>query len=71
MGSLAIHYLRLDAKISEFARTQVYAVDIMQNELQSIADILAFLEQAERRSPHPTVEPCHPRRRSRPARRRG
>jgi hypothetical protein len=40
------HYLRLDAKISEFARTQVYAVDIMQNELQVIADILALLEQA-------------------------
>ena len=40
------HYLQLDAKISEFARTQVYAVDIMQNELQGIADILALLEQA-------------------------
>jgi hypothetical protein len=39
------HYLRLDAKISEFARTQVYAVDIMQNELQVIADILALLER--------------------------
>jgi hypothetical protein len=40
------HYLRLDARLSEFARTQVYAVDIMQNELQIIADILALLEQA-------------------------
>jgi hypothetical protein len=40
------HYLRLDARLSEFARTQVYAVDIMQNELQVIADILALLEQA-------------------------
>jgi hypothetical protein len=40
------HYLQFDAKISEFARTQVYAVDIMQNELQVIADILALLEQA-------------------------
>jgi hypothetical protein len=40
------YYLQLDAKISEFARTQVYAVDIMQNELQVIADILALLEQA-------------------------
>ena len=39
------HYLQLDAKISEFARSQVYAVDIMQNELQVIADILALLEQ--------------------------
>jgi hypothetical protein len=32
--------------LSEFARTQVYAVDIMQNELQVITDILALLEQA-------------------------
>jgi hypothetical protein len=40
------HYLQLDARLSEFARTQVYAVDIMQNELQVIADILALLEQA-------------------------
>ena len=40
------HYLRLDAGLSEFARSQVYAVDIMQNELQVIADILALLEQA-------------------------
>ena len=40
------HYLRLDARLSEFARSQVYAVDIMQNELQVIADILALLEQA-------------------------
>jgi hypothetical protein len=40
------HYLQLDARLSEFARTQVYAVDIMQNELQVIADILVLLEQA-------------------------
>jgi len=40
------HYLQLDARLSEFARTQVYAVDIMQNELQVIADILVVLEQA-------------------------
>ena len=40
------HYLRLDARLSEFARSQVYAVDIMQNELQVITDILALLEQA-------------------------
>ena len=33
------------ARISEFARTPVYAVDIMQNELQVIADILALLER--------------------------
>jgi len=38
-------YLQLDAKLSEFARSQVYAVDIMQNELQVIADILVLLEQ--------------------------
>ena len=39
------HYLQLDARLSEFARSQVYAVDIMQNELQVIADILALLER--------------------------
>ena len=39
------NYLRLDARLSEFARTQVYAVDIMQTELQVIADSLALLEQ--------------------------
>jgi hypothetical protein len=38
------NYLQLDARLSEFARTQVYAVDIMQTELQVIADILALLE---------------------------
>src|ERR1700736_3997548 len=38
-------YLQLDAKLSEFARSQVYAIDIMQNELQVIADILVLLEQ--------------------------
>ena len=39
------HYLQLDARLSEFARTQIYAVDIMQNELQVIADILTLLER--------------------------
>jgi hypothetical protein len=39
------NYLQLDARLSEFARTQVYAVDIMHNELQVIADILALLER--------------------------
>jgi hypothetical protein len=43
---IAGHYLWLDARLSEFARTQVYGVDIMQNELQVIADILVLLEQA-------------------------
>jgi len=38
-------YLQLDAKLSEFARSQVYAVDIMQNELRVIADILVLLDQ--------------------------
>lgn len=38
------NYLQLDARLSEFARTQVYAVDIMQTELRVIADILALLE---------------------------
>ena len=40
------HYLQLDARLSELARTQVYAVNIMQNELQIITNILALLEQA-------------------------
>ena len=39
------NYLQLDARLSEFARTQVYAVDIMQSELQAIADILALLQR--------------------------
>jgi hypothetical protein len=39
------NYLQLDARLSEFARTQVYAVDIMQTELQVVADILTLLEQ--------------------------
>jgi hypothetical protein len=39
------NYLQLDARLSEFARSQVYAVDIMQTELQVIADILALLER--------------------------
>jgi hypothetical protein len=39
------HYLQLDARLSEFARTQVYAVDIIQNELQDIEDIIVLLEQ--------------------------
>ncbi len=39
------NYLQLDARLSEFARTQVYAVDIMQTEVQVIADILALLER--------------------------
>ena len=45
------HYLRLDVRLSEFARSQVYAVDIMQNELQVISEILALLEQAWRVTP--------------------
>lgn len=39
------HYLQLDARLSEFARAQVYAVDIMHNELQVVRDILALLER--------------------------
>lgn len=38
------NYLRLDARLAEFARSQVYAVDIMQNEVQEISDILELLE---------------------------
>jgi hypothetical protein len=39
------NYLQLDARLLEFGRTQVYAVDIMQTEVQVIADILALLER--------------------------
>jgi hypothetical protein len=39
------NYLRFDARLSEFARTQIYAIDIMQNELQVIGDTLELLEQ--------------------------
>jgi hypothetical protein len=39
------HYLQLDARLSEFARTQVYAVDIIQKELQDIEDMIVLLEQ--------------------------
>ena len=39
------NYLRLDARLAEFHRSQVYAVDIMQNEVQEISDILESLER--------------------------
>ena len=39
------NYLLLDAKLDEFAKTQVYAVGIIQNELQVITNILDFLER--------------------------
>ena len=51
------NYLQLDARLSEFARTQVYAVDIMQTELQVIADILALLERDLRVTPRGTTWP--------------
>ena len=38
------NYLHLDARLAEFVRSQVYAVDIMQNEVQGISDILEPLE---------------------------
>ena len=38
-------YLLLDAKLDEFSKTQVYSVDVIQNELQIIASILDFLER--------------------------
>jgi hypothetical protein len=38
------NYLQLDARLAEFDRSQVYAVDIMQNEVQGISDILELLE---------------------------
>jgi len=39
------NYLRLDARLAEFVRSQVFAVDLMQNEVREISDILALLEQ--------------------------
>ena len=39
------NYLRLDAGLAEFVRSQVYVVDIMQNEVQEISDILELLER--------------------------
>jgi hypothetical protein len=45
-GSQVIsNYLTLDAKISAFMRTQIYTVDVMQNELQMIIDILDALDR--------------------------
>jgi hypothetical protein len=38
------NYLQLDARLVEFGRSQVYAVDIMQNEVQEISEILQLLE---------------------------
>ena len=38
------NYLRLDARLAEFVRSQVYAVDILQNEVQGISDMLELLE---------------------------
>jgi hypothetical protein len=38
------NYLRLDARLAEFVRSQVFAVDIMQNEVREISDILELLE---------------------------
>lgn len=39
------NYLQLDARLAEFARSQVYAVDIMQKEVQGISDIVELLER--------------------------
>jgi hypothetical protein len=39
------NYLHLDARLVEFVRSQVYAVDIIQNEVQGISDILELLER--------------------------
>jgi hypothetical protein len=38
------NYLRLDGQLAEFARSQFYAVDIMQNEVQEISNILQLME---------------------------
>jgi len=39
------NYLVLDAKLDEFAKTQIYAVGSIQNELQIITNLLDFLER--------------------------
>lgn len=39
------NYLMLDAKISAFTRTQVYTIDVIQNELQIIVNILDALDR--------------------------
>ena len=39
------NYLLLDAKLDEFAKTQVYSVDVIQNELQVVTNIVDFLER--------------------------
>lgn len=39
------NYLLLDAKLDEFAKIQVYSVDIIKNELQIITNLLDFLER--------------------------
>jgi len=45
-GTLVISsYILLDANISQFARTQIYTVDVIQNELQIIINILDALGQ--------------------------
>jgi len=38
------NYLQLDARLAEFGRSQVYAVDMMQNEVREISEILQLLE---------------------------
>jgi hypothetical protein len=43
-GTLVIsNYILLDAKISQFARTQIHSVDVIQNELHIIINILDAL----------------------------
>ena len=43
-GTLVIsNYILLDAKISQFARSRIYTVDVIQNELQIIINILDAL----------------------------
>jgi hypothetical protein len=39
------NYLLLDQKLDIFAKTQVYSVDVIQNELQVITSVLEFLER--------------------------
>jgi uncharacterized membrane-anchored protein YhcB (DUF1043 family) len=43
-AEMVTNYLLLDARLDEFAHTRIYSVDVIQNELQTITDILDRLD---------------------------
>jgi hypothetical protein len=45
LGVCSTEDLLLDATLDEFAKTQVYSVDAIQNELQIVTNIIDFLER--------------------------